>query len=132
MLLCLPLGLLTLNLTTEGVLYLPSVGQAIATLAVSFGGCGVGAAAGVLVSLRSESVRHAQQVLAIGALVTAFLPIGLLQVLPRDWTAEVFQALAYGSPTRVAWLAVVLLFLVGTPILGVAQNRFRRGRILLK
>lgn len=132
MLLCLPVGVLTLNLTADGGLYLPGVGQAIGVLAVAFAGCGLGAAAGVLVSLKAESVRHAQQVLAIGALVTAFVPLGILRLMPRDWTAQVFQVLAYGSPVKVAWIAATLLFALSLPVLGVAQTRFRRGRILLK
>ncbi|MFV1988223.1 MAG: ABC transporter permease [Gemmatimonadota bacterium] len=132
MLLCLPIGVLTLNLSTDGGLYLPSFGQALGTLAVAFAGSGLGAAAGVLVSLRSESVRHAQQVLAIGALVFAFVPIGLLKLLPRGWVTEIFEVLAYGSPAKVAWITAAILGLASLPILGVAQTRFRRGRILLK
>ncbi|MDH3734369.1 MAG: ABC transporter permease subunit [Gemmatimonadota bacterium] len=132
MALCLPMGLLTLNLMVDGGPYLPSVGQAFGILAVSFAGAGLGAAAGVLVSLRAESVRHAQQVLAIGALIFAFLPIGMLKLLPKGWTTQIFQSLAYGSPTRIAWLAAASLLLVSLPILLVAQLRFQRGRIPLK
>ena len=77
-------------------------------------------------------MRHAQQVLAIGALIFAFVPIGMLKVLPRDWTAQIFQTLAYGSPARIAWLTAATLTLVSLPILIVAQIRFRRGRISLK
>lgn len=132
MVLCLPVGLLSLNLSAAGGPYLPSFPQVLGILGVSFAGCGFGAAIGVLVSLRAESVRHAQQVLAIGALVTAFVPIGLLRILPREWTMEVFQTLAYGSPSRVAALAVVVLTVICLPILALAQARFRRGRILLK
>ncbi len=132
MLLCLPIGLITLNVSAGGGPHLPTFGQALGTLAVAFAGCGLGAAAGVLVSLRSESVRHAQQVLAIGALVFAFVPIGLLKLLPPDWVASIFQVLAYGSPTKVAWIAAGIMMLISLPILGVAQTRFRRGRILLK
>ncbi|MDX1395745.1 MAG: ABC transporter permease subunit [Gemmatimonadota bacterium] len=132
MLICFPVAILTINLTGSGELLLPGPGQTIGTLAVAFAGAGLGAAAGVLVSLRSESVRHAQQVLAIGALVFAFIPIGMLRVLPRDWMMTLFQSLAYGSPAASAWTTAGALSALSLPILVVAQARFRRGRIALK
>lgn len=130
MVLCLPIGLVTIALTL-GEPHLPSIGQALGTLAVAFAGAGLGAAGGVLVSLGAQSVRHAQQVLAIAALVFAFVPLGLLRVLPRDWTVVVFEALVYGSPTKIAWGVAAGLALVSLPILATAHRRFRRGRISL-
>jgi len=132
MALCLPIGLLTVNLTLGEGLHLPSLAQAVGTIAVSFAGAGLGAAGGVLVSLGAQSVRHAQQVLAIAALVFAFVPLGLLKVLPGTWTMRVIQALAYGSPTKTAWALATALALMSIPVLATAQRRFRRGRILLK
>jgi len=132
MALCLPIGLLTINLTLGGGLHLPSFAQALGILAVSFAGAGLGAAGGVLVSLEAQSVRHAQQVLAIAALVFAFAPLGLLKVLPSTWTMGVLQALAYGSPTKAAWALSAALALLSVPVLATAQRRFRRGKILLK
>jgi len=132
MALCLPLGLLTLALTDGGGVALPSIGQALGVLAAAFAGASLGAAAGVLVSLGAQSVRHAQQVLAIGALVFAFVPVGLLRVLPPTWTMGLVQVLAYGSPTRVAWVMAIGLAVASVPVLGTAQRRFRRGRIPLK
>ena len=132
MILCLPVGLLTINLTLPGELLLPTPGHALGMLLVSFAGAGLGAAAGVLVSLRAESVRHAQQVLAIGALVFAFVPVALVKLLPMEWTADVFQMLAHGSPARVAWVFAGFLLFVTLPILWVASTKFRRGTILLK
>jgi len=132
MVLCLPASWLTVNLSQPGGLILPGASQALATAAVSFAGAGLGAAIGVLVSLRAESVRHAQQVLAIGALVFAFIPLALLRILPTSWTVEVFSAFAYGSPARVAWWVAGVLALLTLPLIALAQTRFRRGAIPLK
>jgi len=132
MLLCLPASWLTVNISDPGGLILPGASQALGTAAVALGGAGLGAAVGVLVSLRAESVRHAQQVLAIGALVFAFIPLALLRILPPLWTTRVFGALAYGSPAHVAWWTASTLALLALPVLAVAHGRFRRGAIPLK
>ncbi len=131
MALCLPIGILTVNLTVEGGPYLPTLGQAAGVLAVAFTGGGLGAAAGVVVSMRAESVRHAQQVLAIGVLLLVLVPVGVLRLLPRRWTLGLVDMLAYGSPARLAWGLAALLLLLGLPVLAVARTRFRRGRIPL-
>jgi len=132
MALCLPIGLVTVNLTVGGGPHLPTLGQAAGVLAASFAGGGLGAAVGVLVSMRATSVRHAQQVLAIGVLLLALVPVGLLRLLPREWTVGLLQTLAYGSPARLAWTLALALALLGLPVLVLGQTRFRRGRIPLK
>jgi ABC-2 type transport system permease protein len=132
MLACLPLGLITVNVQVAGGPHLPSLGQAAGTLAAAFAGAGLGAAAGVLVSMRAASVRHAQQVLAIAALCAAFIPVGLLRVLPEDLTMPLLRALMYGSPTRAAWIAAAGLGLASLPLLAAGLGEFRRGHIPLK
>lgn len=132
MALCLPIGLVTVNLTVGGGPHLPTFAQAAGVLAASFAGGGLGAAVGVLVSMRATSVRHAQQILAIGVLLLALVPIGALRLMPPAWTADVIQTLAYGSPARLAWGLALALTLLALPVLVVAQTRFRRGRIPLK
>jgi ABC-2 type transport system permease protein len=129
---CLPIGILTLNLSVPGGPHLPSFGHAAGMLTVAFAGAGLGAAVGVLVSLKAESVRHAQQVLAIGALVFAFVPVALAKMMPVEWTAGVFSMLMNGSPARVSWVVAAFTMLLTLPILGVASMRFQRGKIQLK
>lgn len=132
MALCLPVGLVTVNLTAGGGPHLPTLTQAVGVLAAAFAGAGLGAAFGVLVSMHATSVRHAQQILAIGVLLAALVPIGALRLMPGDWTVGIMQTLAYGSPARLAWGMALALTLLGLPVLVVAQTRFRRGRIPLK
>lgn len=129
---CLPAGLLTINFTVPGGPHLPSAGFSAGVLAVAFAGAGLGAAAGVLVSLRAASVRHAQQVLAISVLVFALLPMVLVRLLPDEILADLLRMLAYGSPVRAAWTVAAALVLLSLPLLIVAHIRFRRGRIPLK
>lgn len=132
MALCLPIGLVTVNLTVAGGPHLPTPGQAAGLLAASFAGGGLGAAIGVLVSMRAASVRHAQQILAISVLLLALVPVGALRLLPREWTLGLVQTLVYGSPARFAWTLALALSVLGLPVLVVAQTRFRRGRIPLR
>lgn len=132
MALCLPVGIVTVNLTVSGGPHLPTLAHAAGVLAAAFAGGGLGAAAGVLVSMRAASVRHAQQILAIGVLLLALVPVGLLRLLPGAWTGGIIEALAFGSPARLAWAVAGALLLLALAVLSVAQTRFRRGRIPLK
>lgn len=129
---CLPVGLLTVNLAVPGGPHLPSAGFAVGVLAVAFAGAGLGAAAGVVVSLRAASVRHAQQVLAISVLVFALLPVAIIRLLPEETLTALLRNLAYGPPVRIAWTVAVGLALLSLPLLILAQTRFRRGEIPLK
>lgn len=129
---CLPIGVITVNLTVPGAPLVPPPGQVAGLLAVAFAGSGLGAAAGILVSLRAASVRHAQQVLAIAVLVFALLPVAIVRFLPPDWVGTAIEALAYGSPAPVAWTVAGGLALIALPLLLVARSRFRRGEIPLK
>ncbi len=132
MALCLPIGILTINLTLVGGPHLPGAGHAAGMLAAALGGASFGAAAGVLVSLRSGSVRHAQQVLAIGALVVVFMPIAALQLLPTETTLELAGTLMYGDPARLTWTLAAALAVLTLPLAVLGVRSFRRGRISLK
>ena len=131
MLISFPVGVLSLNVMFAGT-YMPSFDQVLATVFVTFAASGLGGALGVLVSLKSSSVRHAQQVLAIIVFLLAFIPITLVKLAPREITMGLVTTLTSGEPAAAGWRLASILTAVSMPVLALAQYRFRRGRIPLK
>lgn len=130
--LCVPLGVVTLNLThgSEGpLLYKPAVAAGIAgvTLLAAL----LGAAMGVLVSLRVASVRQAQQVLAIAVMVLFLAPVLAVKALPWAWANDLFRVFLLGDPAGVALVCVGVLAVLDALLLWLAGSRFQRGKLLL-
>lgn len=131
MLISFPVGVLSLNVMFAGT-YLPTADQVVATIFVTFAASGLGGALGILVSLKSSSVRHAQQVLAIIVFLLAFIPITLVKLAPQELTMGLVSQLTTGQPAAAGWRLAAILTAVSLPVLALAQLRFRRGRIPLK
>lgn len=130
--LCLPLGVATINLTVPGGPHLPPITQVGALVAVVLFASTLGAALGVLVSIRADSVRQAQQTLAISAIALFLGPIVVIRVLPARWTGDLISAMMLGSPVRSAVVLAAILAAATAPLLGLALFRFRRRRIPLR
>lgn len=130
-LLCLPLGLLTVNVVhVEGglLLYSPQAAAGIAVLALL--AALLGAGIGALVSLGATSVRHAQQTLTIAVLVLFFLPVLALRILPDAWVEPLVWILVEGSTGSLALWAATVLGLLDLGVLAIAARRFRRDRLI--
>ncbi len=130
--LCLPLGLATLNIAVPGGPHLPPISQIAALVAVILSGSTFGAALGVLVSIRADSVRQAQQTLAISAIALFLGPMVLVRLLPESWTSDLVNAMMLGSPVRSAAILATVLAAITAPLLAIALFRFRRRRIPLR
>lgn len=129
---CLPIGLVTLNLAHDGpgwLVYGPgfAAGITAATLLAAL----LGAALGVLVSLRMASVRQAQQVLAVAVMALFVVPVIGIKALPFDWTARLMELVVLGDPATVALGAVGVLAILDAFFLLLADLRFQRQRLLL-
>lgn len=84
----------------------------------------LGASAGVLLSLRTATVRQAQQVLMIGTLVVSGALLALLQLLPKAF----FQAF---TPDQIWWMVVGIVALLDIVLLAYAIVRFQRAKLIL-
>jgi ABC-2 type transport system permease protein len=82
------------------------------------------ASAGVLISLHVATVRQAQQILIIGTIVLIFGGILALSILPAD----LFAALSY---VQILLIAIAVLALLDTVLLGFALVSFQRSRLIL-
>jgi ABC-2 type transport system permease protein len=93
-------------------------------LALSLLCCVLGASAGVLISLRSATVRQAQQILSIGTLVLIFGGVFALQALP----ATFLSSLSY---SQVVFLFIAVIAVLDAILLGLSLVIFQRSRLIL-
>jgi len=91
---------------------------------------GLSASIGVLVSLRAGSVRQAQQIMSMGMLVL-FLPLMLIQFIPKAWLESIGNIVENVQPMQVAeWIAVGLL-VVELVLIAIATRLFQRSKLIL-
>jgi ABC-2 type transport system permease protein len=86
--------------------------------------CILGASAGVLVSLRTSTVRQAQQILGIGTFVLVFGGISALQALPANFVASLTYA-------QFLLLVLAVIAVLDAILLGVSLVSFRRSRLIV-
>jgi ABC-2 type transport system permease protein len=131
-LLMLVLSLVTVNLTARtGPLLMFPLAFAVGAPLLALLGAGLAATAGVLVSLRSPTVRQAAQTLNVGVLLLIFIPVLGVQVLPEAWQAQAGAWLMTVGVDGLLWLAAGLLAVLDLSLLAAAIARFRRARLLL-
>ncbi len=93
-------------------------------LALSLLSSALGASAGVLISLRSATVRQAQQILSIGTLVLIFGGVFALRAVP----ATVVSSLSY---PQFLLLAIAVIAVLDALLLGLSLVSFRRSRLIV-
>lgn len=129
--LCVLLGLVSINLVYsrgEIILYPMNVGLAIPVF--SFLIAGLASGLGVLISLRSATVRQAQQAFSI-VFYLFFIPMFLLPLLPEHITRRVFTFFISANLEVLAILAFGFLVIVNLVLIYIAILRFRRNRLIL-
>jgi ABC-2 type transport system permease protein len=126
------LSLVTVNVAHwdgELLLYTPTV--IIADLVLSFLMATLFASAGVLISMRSETVQQAAQILMAIFLV----PIMLLQVIAMVFRNQLNDllgdSLSHLDGTQVLLVVTGVLLLLTAGVLAAAVARFRRSRLFL-
>ncbi len=121
------LGLILVNLfrgNGGGWMFYHPLDLVLEALALSLLTCILGASAGVLVSLRTSTVRQAQQILSIGTLVLVFGGVFALQALPANFVAS----LTY---SQFLLLVMAVFAVLDAILLGVSLVSFRRSRLIL-
>jgi ABC-2 type transport system permease protein len=124
-------SLVTVNVAARGgglLLFSPmlTAGALVFSILVS----GLSASIGVLVSLRAGSVRQAQQWMSFGMLVL-FLPVMLIQFIPRAWLESIGNAVTTADPFQIAVWAAVVLLVIQSVLLAVAMRLFQRSKLIL-
>ena len=93
-------------------------------LALSLLSCVLGASAGVLISLRSATVRQAQQILGIGTFVLIFGGVLALQALPANFLSSL-------SYSQFLLLTIAVIAVLDAILLGLSLVSFQRSRLIL-
>jgi ABC-2 type transport system permease protein len=125
------IGLIAVNIAHgQGRLLLFPTNVALGILLVSFLVATFAAGVGVLISLRAETVRQAQQTFSIVNLLI-FVPIFLLPALPDEWKLRLSQVLMQANLTQVAAAIILVLALIDAALVAVAIARFQRARLIL-
>ena len=121
------LGLVLVNLfkgNGGGWMFYHPLDVLLEALALSLLTCILGASAGVLISLRSATVRQAQQILSIGTLVLIFGGIFALQALPPNFVSSL-------SYSQFLFLAIAVIAVLNAILLGLSLVIFRRSRLIV-
>ncbi len=112
--------------------YLPQV--ALSGLVVSFLLACLMSNIGVLVSLRSESVKQAQQKLGISTFVVAYLlPMAVvygLRFIPEATRDRLFQPILSGEVGTIVLIASLGLIVLNIVFYAAASARFQRNRLI--
>jgi ABC-2 type transport system permease protein len=125
------LSLVVVNVSAgHGELLLFPVSLGAGAVIFSFLICGLAASLGVLVSLRAGSVRQAQQLMSAGMLVI-FIPILLIQFLPRSLQVSVGNFLQQTDPLQAAVGLALVLLLVDATLILIGMRLFRRSKLIL-
>jgi ABC-2 type transport system permease protein len=93
-------------------------------LALSLLCCVLGASAGVLISLRSATVRQAQQILSVGTIVLIFGGVLALQALPANFISSL-------SPSQIVFLFIAVIAMLDAILLGLSLASFQRSRLIV-
>ena len=120
------LGLVLVNLLSghgSWAFYHP-VDVLLEALALSLLSCVLGASAGVLISLRSATVRQAQQILSVGTLVLIFGGIFALRALPASFVSSL-------SYSQFLLLVIAVLAVLDAILLGWSLVSFQRSRLIV-
>ena len=120
-------GLVTVNVLhpRSGILLYP-LPTVLAMGGVGLLGALFVAAVGVLISLRAATVRQAQQTLGGAVMVLVLIPVGLVRLLPAEWTTR----LAAASTAALVLLGLAALAALDAAVVGLAMVRFRRARLI--
>ncbi len=86
---------------------------------------------GCLISLRSPTVRQAQQTISILFMVPWFAIMFGAQLIPAEWKAGVPEVFSTMNFTTILALAEVLLVIVDAGLIAVALARFKRAKLAM-
>ena len=118
------LGVLAVNVTNwRGHISFYPANLFIGTLGLGLVVDVFGAAAGVVVSLLSSTVRQAQQTLAIGTTLLLFGGVAAVQSLPERFTSSL-------SEMQWVMLAIGVFLCLALAVLSITIARFKRARLI--
>ena len=86
---------------------------------------------GVIVSLKSSTVRQAQQTLNLAIIVLVLSVAGAVSFMPAAWRTWLLETFHRGDTLQLLLMSAAMLAVIDAVILYVARCMFRRTRLLL-
>lgn len=124
-------GLISVNITAgKGRLLMYSAEASLAILSLSLLFSVLSSVIGVLISLRSSTIRQAQQITGLISLVP-ILPIVLLDVLPREIVDNWMNNLSDLNGNIIVVIAVGILAVIDLAFIALAMKQFQRAKLIL-
>ena len=85
---------------------------------------------GILVSLRSPTVRQASQTVSVIVLAVVLAPAGLSQLAPAEWIKAIVDIVDQVGLVAAGIVVAVLLAAIDAAIVVAGVRRFNRGRLI--
>lgn len=124
-------SLIAVNVTAgKGRLLMFSPEATLAILTLSFLFTLLSSVLGVLISLRSSTVRQAQQITGLIGLIP-ILPIVLLDLLPDETVRYLVANMSQMNVSVMASIAVGILAVIDLVFTALAMMRFQRAKLIL-
>lgn len=89
------------------------------------------ASIGVIVSLRSATVKQAAQQLAFASIALTWIPLFGFGLLPTRLQASLMESASSANNTQLFLISLVVLAVVDVGLLLAAMARFKRSRLIL-
>ena len=89
------------------------------------------ASIGVIVSLRSATVKQAAQQLAFASIALTWIPLFGFGLLPTRLQANLMESASSANNTQLFLISLVVLAVVDVGLLLAAMARFKRSRLIL-
>lgn len=86
---------------------------------------------GIIVSLRAETVRQAQQTVSMGFMIIFFGFLLIVQFLPSGLSTLVLGWVESANWGELGFLAIVVLVVIDATLLRIAKARFQRSKLIL-
>jgi hypothetical protein len=90
---------------------------------------------GIIVSLRSGTVRQAQQKLGLSVFVIAYaVPMALvyaLKYVPDEIREQVMESFLSGDVALPTWITATILSLLTLLLYTITRSRFQRAKLIL-
>jgi ABC-2 type transport system permease protein len=123
---CLILGAIVVNLSRgleQWVFYAP-INLFLVVLVMSFLSILLAASGGVLISLKSATVRQAAQMMVLGEIILGFAIYGVVRLLPVSVTSSL-------TTSQMVLIIMLVLVILDTILLVASLVSFQRSRLIL-
>ncbi len=110
------------------LLYTPSIAAGI--LAFGLLSAVLAAGAGILASIRAETVRQARQRVSLAFMLLTIPALGM-QALPLEWRTRLADMPPALDPGKIVIILAVILLAIDVGLLALAYRRFKRAQLIM-